>query len=762
MPSSFRLPAVVALAGALASACASPTTPTTDGATDLGRDAADVSDRADASDTGDASDSAPEDTGPPPPRGSTEALLREVCAGRPRTGPAATISYYTGMPAGGLRSAAAGDAEAIRLTLTEPFRIRHVRVYLRGSGMARARIRLTQDIGRSIPDIDTDLMPPVEVDVPATDWVDVPVEPPVDVHPAFHPWIMVEHVTEPVSLMVANKVDMDGQQARSRARIALILNDPAMNPQRDPWLGLGTTREFMAEAVGERICTRQEAPYFTDISARVAPMLAAGRPQWVDVDSDGWEDLIAFRDGRTPMARAMVFHNRHDGTLEDVTARIGLADRLVSTATWGDLDGDGDLDLYAADYQDGTGPFPPERGSRTLLQGSDGRFTVVDAPLETPGPTDAHAMGDCDGDGRLDLFVGQWLRTYPTFPGASTFFHGLGNGRFEDVTRTAGLVVATGLTPRGIAPAFSAMWADYDNDGDSDLFVTNYLGMPNNAYVNDGACHFTDQRRQSQFAGTPPTYGTSFGIDFSDFDNDGDLDAFEANIAHARGDLVMIDHSRLLQNSGAPDFIFENVTTALGILHNEGDHEGMFGDWDNDGDLDLLVSVGPAYGYQWWRLYRQESDHFFTDVTYLAGMPNVWSGGVMFHDYDRDGDLDLVAGSATLMFLRNDVRNANHWIELRLHDNGNPNRDVIGARITVTSADGTHRLREVTAGRGFVSGQGPLTQHIGLGPSATAVSIDVRWPRGNPSATEDITHYTNVAPDRVYRIERGAAPAVAP
>ena len=82
--------------------------------------------------------------------------------------------------------------------------------------------------------------------------------------------------------------------------------------------------------------------------------------------------------------------------------------------------------------------------------------------------------------------------------------------------------------------------------------------------------------------------------------------------------------------------------------------------------------------------------------------------------------------------------------------------------ITVTSADGTHRLREVTAGRGFDSGQGPLTQHVGLGPAATPVSIDVRWPRGNPAATEEITHYTNVAPDHLYRIERGAAPAVTP
>ncbi len=709
---------------------------------------------------------APEDLGPPPEPGSVGALLAEACAGRPRRGDAATLSYFTGAAAGYLRGADVGDQEAIRLTLTEPFRVRALRMYLRsnvaGDATGRVRVRLSADVGRSIPDAESDLMPPAEVEVTAAGWYEVPVDPPVDLHPAYHAWIVVEHMVEPVGMAVATKADDDGQQARSRVSIASVVNDRTMNPQGDPWLGLGTTREYMAEAVGERICPRQGAPFFADVSPRVGAMLAAGRPQWVDVDGDHWSDLVVFRGGRGPMGRMSVYRNTRDGGFSDVTARTGLADTPISTATWADLDADGDLDLFAGDYQEGLGPFPSTRGSRVYLQGADGRFAVVDATLEAAGPTDAHAMADCDGDGTLDLFVGQWLRTYPTYPGSSVFFHGTGGGRFEDRTLAAGLPGTRGEPARGTAPAFSAMWGDWDNDGDADLFVTNYLGMPNNLYQNDGSCRFVDRRAESRFAGTPPTYGTSFGVDLADYDNDGDLDAFEANIAHARGDLVMIDHSRLLRNGGAPDYRFDNVTVESGILHNEGDHEGMFGDWDNDGDLDLVVSVGPAYGYQWWRLYRQEADHRFTDVTWLAGMPNVWSGGVMFEDWDRDGDLDLAAGSATLLMLRNDVRNANHWIELRLRDAANTNRDVIGARVTVVSADGRRRMREVTAGRGFQTGQGSLTQHVGLGPAAGAVTVEVRWPGGRGGAATATTRYEAVTPDRAYLIERGGPPTPLP
>jgi hypothetical protein len=703
-------------------------------------------------------DAAPVEAGPALP-GSSEALLREQCGARPRSGPMTTLSYAALNPMGALPGADQGDMEGIRLTLTEPMRLRNIRVHLRGSMGSRARVHVMADIGRSIPDVDQELMPPVELEVPMQRWYDVPVDPPIDMHPAYHVWIVVEHVTEPVALLLAAKSDRDGQQGRSRALIASIVNNPAMNPQGDPWLGLGTTLEYMVQAQGEKICLREGPPVFSEANAVLGmPPTTQGKGEFVDLDRDGWEDFVAVGDPAAPTGAITYWRNNHNFTFENRTAQLGLARAKINGAIWADLDNDGDLDLFGGAIESGVGPWEAGVGSKIYLQGANGRFTALDAPLEAPGPSYAGAFGDCDGDGELDLFIGQWLRTYPTFPGPSQLFHGLGGGRFEDTTMMAGLPVGQGSPARGVAPAFAAMWADYDNDGDSDLFVQTYLGAPNWAYVNDGRCHFTERGRSNGFAGTPPAFGTSFGIDMADYDNDGDLDAFDANIAHARGDAIRIDHSRLLRNTGAPDFRFENVTVESGILHNEGDHEGMFGDWDNDGDMDLLVSVGPAYGYQWLRLYRQEADHHFTDVSYLTGMPNVWSGGAMFCDLDHDGDLDLAIGSAQVLLLRNDSPATNHWIEVRLKDSGSHNRDAVGARVTVITADGTRRMREVTANRGFVMGQGPLTQHIGLGSAAAPVMLEVRWPGGNGGPDPVVLRYNAVAPDHVYMIERGRQP----
>ncbi len=736
----------------LAVACTQPNSP--DGsARDGGMDGT-------ASDS--ATDVAAVEAGPAAP-GSSEALLRELCGARPRTGKMTTVKYSTGNSMGALRGADVGDMEAIRLTLKEPLRLRNIRLNMRGEAGSQVRVRLMGDIGRSIPDIEQDLMEPIAIDVPAARWYDVPINPPIDLHPAYHVWIVVEHVTEPVSLLVAAKIDAaDMMQGRSRAAIASIVNNRMMNPQGDPWLGLGPMIEYMTEAQGERICPREGPTVFSDQTSVLGAMNIVGRPQWVDIDGDNREDFVSVGDRTAPTGTLSVWHSAGGFAFENRTARMGLAGAGISGANWADLDADGDMDLLGGDNQSGVGPFMPGQGSKIYMQGADGRFVLVDAPLEEPGPTDATAFGDCDGDGELDVYIGQWLRTYPTFPGSSQLFHGLGNGRFEDYTMMAGMPVATGSPARGVAPAFASMWADFDNDGDSDLFVQTYLGAPNWAYVNDGRCHFTERGRTNGFAGTPPTFGTSFGLDFGDYDNDGDLDAFDTNIAHARGDLVRIDRSRLLRNTGAPDFRFENVTAEAGILHNEGDHEGTFGDWDNDGDLDLITCVGPAYGYQWLRLYRQEPDHRFTDVSYLTGMPNLWCGGAMFHDADRDGDLDLGLGSSSVFLLRNDLPATNHWIEVRVRDRGNHNRDAVGARITVTTADGVRRMREVTAGRGFVTGQGPLTQHVGLGSAAGPVTVDVRWPGGNGGPNPTVIQYAMVAADKVYLIERGMPPVELP
>jgi hypothetical protein len=370
----------------------------------------------------------------------------------------------------------------------------------------------------------------------------------------------------------------------------------------------------------------------------------------------------------------------------------------------------------------------------------------VEGNLEPAGPTAAGAVADCDRDGRLDLFVGQWLREYPRNPAPDFLFRGLGDGHFADIT------AASGIPPRGDGrPTYGAAFADYDNDGDQDLFVANYGGSPNNAWRNDGACRLTDVARTMHiYADDYGVAGTSFGLEFGDYDNDGDLDAYETNIGHPRYDGQGTDHSRLLRNAGPPDYHFEDVTSESGILYTEGEISSAWGDYDNDGDQDLYVSI--TYPFQFSRLYRQEPDHRFTDVTYLAGVSNSINGRGAWCDYDRDGDLDfLTAPRGQLLLYRNDLRTANHWIELRLRDAGT-NPAAIGARITVRTADGTRRMRDVSIGRTHHGAQNPLTQHVGLGAAGGPVDVTVRWPDGTT------TGYEGLAPDRLYRITRGQSP----
>jgi hypothetical protein len=394
------------------------------------------------------------------------------------------------------------------------------------------------------------------------------------------------------------------------------------------------------------------------------------------------------------------------------------------------------------------GPFTPTNPSRVWLQGAGGRFTVTDNVMEPAGPTAAGSVGDCDNDGALDLAVGQWLRQYPRNPAPDFFFRGAAMGVFALENAAAGIPAASDGRP-----TYGMSWVDFDDDGDRDLFVANYGGQNNDAWRNDGACRFTNVARALSFhSDGRGVAGTSFGHAWADYDNDGDLDAFETNIGHPRYDLQGTDHSRLLRNAGAPGCAFEDVVGPSGIAFVEGDISSAWGDYDNDGDQDLYVAS--TYPFQYSRLYRQEADHRFTDVTYLAGVSAEFNGRATFYDYDRDGDLDLLtAPRGTLALFRNDAPRTNHWIQLRLAQ-PTGNTEALGARVTVVTADGRAQVREVSGGEAVWATQPSRVQHVGLGSAAGPVTVRVRWPDGTRE------EHAGLAVDRQYRVERGGAPTV--
>jgi hypothetical protein len=698
------------------------------------------------------------DAGPPPEPGSTEALLDEVCAGRPRRGEPATFAYSTApmmMNAGSVRDLRPGDFEAVHLVVEQPVRIERLRLTFRGMAGGRVRVKITDDHGRSNPEVTRDLVEPVELDYRDAEPVTVTLPRPVDLHPARHAWVVVEHLTEPMSLAIAAT---RGGSYRSYFRSeALIERLMAMGGDSATfrWIqlaGMGNVAlEYAVEAQGQWICPRVGAPWFTDATMASGLRGTTNQTSAVDVDGDGWDDLVGTRSTMTADT-LQVWRNRRDGTFEDITARTGLDAATGRMSLWGDFDGDGDADVYAGVYRDGVGPFTPAFPSRVWRQGADGRFTVEPYDLEPAGPTAAGSVGDCDGDGALDLFVGQWLRQYPRNPAPDFLFRGDAMGRFTLGSTAAGLPGR----PDG-RPTYGVTWVDFDNDGDRDVFVANYGGNANDAWRNDGRCRLTnvagDLGVDGDGKGSP---GTSFGFAFGDYDNDGDLDAHETNIAHPRYDDagIFTDHSRLLRNQGAPTWAFEDVAVASGILYTEGDISSAWGDYDNDGDLDLYVAT--TYPFQFSRLYRQESDHRFSDVTWLAGTATELNGRALWLDVDRDGDLDLVTGpSGNWTLHRNEIRSSNHWIELRLAA-PTGNTAAIGARVTVRDANNVTRIRDVEGGGATWGTQASGLLHVGLGAASGAVRVSVRWPDGMTTEAPDL------AVDRAWRIPRTGAPTALP
>jgi hypothetical protein len=403
---------------------------------------------------------------------------------------------------------------------------------------------------------------------------------------------------------------------------------------------------------------------------------------WGDYDNDGDLDLyLANYGGANKLLR------NDGGAFVDVTAGpLGDTGNGQGVA-WGDVDNDGDLDLYLAN----------SAGANKLFR-NDGGGTFVDVtagPLGDTGNGHGVAWGDYDNDGDLDLYLANR-------GGANRLFRNEGGGTFVDVT--SGPLGDTG-DARGVA------WGDFDGDGDPDLYLVNQ-GTANKLFRNDGGS-FVDATY-----GPLGDAGDGFGAAWGDYDNDGDLDLYLANYGSA---------NKLLRNDGGG--LFVDVTGGL-PLGDTGNGEGVaWGDYDNDGDLDLYLTNAFAPN----KLFRNDGGGTFVDATTTPLNDLDIGVGTGWGDYDNDGDLDLYvaetslfSGAANQLF-RNDNANGNHWLQVKLQGLES-NRVGIGARVEVT-AGGVTQMREVSGGSGYLS-QNALTASFGLGAAAAIDTLKVVWPSG--------------------------------
>jgi len=446
----------------------------------------------------------------------------------------------------------------------------------------------------------------------------------------------------------------------------------------------------------------------------VTDRASSGGVSWVDVDDDGDLDLYVANgydvSADRPVAqRNRLYLNDGAGVLTPVErGPLVERDEISSGSTWGDFDNDGDLDCFVANQQD-------EDNSLYRNEGG-GVFTRLDeaAPSNDGGHSYAASWVDVDGDGRLDLYVANGGMSHT---GANFAYRNLGEGRFERVMDTP--IVGSEAASCAVA------WADFDDDGDQDLYVANTRTDPavnaDELWRNDGEWRFTRITDGAIGADRGPSSAAVWG----DVDNDADPDLIVATMYGLA--------NRLYRNDG------HGVLTLLDTAPPSVDGTFTYGadlqDWDNDGDLDLLLANWGAAP----SLYLNDGGGGF-ELARAGDLGRVVAHGasVAAGDVDADGDLDVVIanwpnrpgdGEPNHLYLNDGT--GGHWLRVRLVGTAS-NRSAIGARVQVaTVADGVRRVqtRQVTAHSGFRA-QSALALHFGLGRVDIVEEVVVRWPSG--------------------------------
>lgn len=468
-------------------------------------------------------------------------------------------------------------------------------------------------------------------------------------------------------------------------------------------------------------------PRFADAAAAFEVALSGGTAAFGDLDGDGRPDLLV--DG-------VLWWNR-DGTRFTRHAAPG-AGLLV------DLDNDGVGDVVTLS--------PPAVHFGSIVGGEAGvSFETVPVDNVPASVCLGACAADLDGDGLLDLVFGGYENwndqvTYPDL-----VFRQVAPRSFRCE------VVSRDRRARGTTAA------DFDEDGDPDVYVSNYRLQPNTLLVNQGDGRLVDEAATRGALATSQGFGGghSIGACWGDFDADGHLDLFAGNFAHvdSRGDQPK---SRVLLNDGAGRFV---DLGERGVWYQESYASPAAGDIDNDGRLDLFFTTvyatasfdRPNHAVLFRNeLVETEDGVVVDDVGWflrdrtegsgLAGLPPTYQAA--FADVDGDGRLDLV--TAGRLFRNETDRQDRHWLNVRLVGDGVVvNRPAIGAQVRVRLADGRTIAREVQCGTGQGNADGPIL-HLGLGGFAGPVDLDIRWPGRNGGRLQRIEA---VEVDRLVTVE---------
>jgi hypothetical protein len=514
-----------------------------------------------------------------------------------------------------------------------------------------------------------------------------------------------------------------------------------------------TSRKYLLETMGSGV-----ALFDYDNDGRLDIFFANG----ARIDDPMPKGAIPKKDG--PAYWNRLYHQKPDGTFEDVTEKAGVAGTGYSTGVAvGDYDNDGLDDLFVAGYDHST----------LYHNNGDGTFTDVTASAGVAGSgwMTSAAWVDYDNDGLLDLVVARYMqwdfddiycghreegfRSYchPDLfkPASVLLYHNDGNGKFTEVAAKAGI----GKPGKGLGLAI----ADYDHDGWMDILLSND-SIPEYLFHNKGNGTFEEVGLPSGIAldGSGASFA-GMGVDFEDYNNDGWPDAIITNLANQK--------YALYANAGDGSFDYTTPTTGLGAITLLHSGWGVrFLDYDNDGWKDLFIVQShvmdtievnePHLRYRESPLLLwNDKGKRFVDVSEQSGaiFEQKWAArGMAIGDIDNDGKVDVVVTSndGPAWVLRNEMPAQNHWITLKMVGTKS-NRDGIGARIEIATSAGKQFATVTTSGSYQSSSDKRV--HFGLGPASSINRVEIHWPSGAKQVL------SNVKVDQLLTITESNSPS---
>jgi hypothetical protein len=490
---------------------------------------------------------------------------------------------------------------------------------------------------------------------------------------------------------------------------------------------------------------------------------------FLDYDNDGWMDIYLVNSGRcdffdpNPPLRNALYRNNRNGTFTDVTEKAGVGGGGYGQGVAvGDYDGDGFPDIYVTQY------------GRNILYHNNGDGTFTDVTEKTgvtaPGWSSSAVWFDYDNDGRLDLFVCRFVdfdksKNLPCAAGdspgyciprlykpmTSCLFHNNGDGTFTDVSKSSGIANFLGK-------AWGVVATDINNDGRLDLFVANDT-VQNFLFMNRGGGKFEEIGAPAGVAfseGGRPRSG--MGVDSADFNQDGWMDLFVANIDHEMYSLYQNNHDESFDDAAG----VTGISSATRLMSGWG---LKFFDYDNDGNLDLIIANGHPddlivkkydnVGYLEPPLLFHNTGRGLKNVSAESGpifsrpLP---ARGLALGDFDNDGALDVLisCNNEAPVLLKNNIGSKNHWLGIKLVGK-KANIDAVGARVSYQARD-LKRSRMKVGGGSYLSAHDPRLV-LGLGQATKIDWFEVKWPQ--PSGFTQ--RFTNLPLDRYVTLREGEA-----